>query len=93
MTTLARLTLDETLAHRAQRWRMEGLSWADRAEIYTAFLLTKNLQRIKHRTWRQNRRMVQNLISRTRELSEGEQLAKSAELIKPGPDVSDGQSA
>ena len=64
MMTLARLTLDETLAHRAQSWRMERLSWADRAEIYIAFLLTKNSNRIKHRTWRQNRRMVQEMTSR-----------------------------
>ena len=64
MMTLARLTSDETLAHCAQSWRMERLSWADRAEIYIAFLLTKNSCRIKHRTWRQNRRMVQEMISR-----------------------------
>jgi len=64
MMTLARLTLDETLAHCAQSWRMERLSWADRAEIYIAFLLTKNSHRIKHRTWRQNRRMVQKMMSR-----------------------------
>jgi hypothetical protein len=64
MMTLARLTLDKTLAHCAQSWRMERLSWADRAEIYIAFLLTKNSHRIKHRTWRQNRRMVQKIMSR-----------------------------
>jgi D-glucuronyl C5-epimerase C-terminus len=63
MMTLARLTLDETLARCAESWRMERLSWADRAEIYTAFLLTKNSHRIKHRTWRQNRRMVQKMVS------------------------------
>ena len=64
MSVLARLTLDETLAHCAQSWRIDRLSWADRAEIYAAFLLTKNLCRIKHRTWRQNRRMVQKMVSR-----------------------------
>jgi hypothetical protein len=64
MMSLARLTLDETLAHCAQSWRMERLSWADRAEIYIAFLLTKNSNRIKHRTWRQNRPTVQKMISR-----------------------------
>jgi hypothetical protein len=65
MMTLARLTLDKTLARCAQGWRVERLSWADRVEIYTAFLLTKNANRIKHRTWRQNRRMVQQMVSRT----------------------------
>ncbi|HVN18167.1 MAG TPA: D-glucuronyl C5-epimerase family protein [Dongiaceae bacterium] len=65
MMTLERLTADETLAHCAQSWSMERLSWADRAEIYTAFLFTKNAHRIKHRTWKQNRRMVKEMILRT----------------------------
>lgn len=64
MLTLARLTLDKTLAQCAHSWRVERLSWADRAEIYMAFLLTKNANRIKHRTWRHNRLMVQQMISR-----------------------------
>lgn len=63
MMTLAQLTLDETLAQCAQDWRMEYLSWTDRAEIYIAFLLTKNSNRIKHRTWRQNRRLVEAMVS------------------------------
>jgi len=64
MMTLGRLTLDQTLAHRAQSWRMERLSWADRAEIYIAFLLTKNSCRIKHRTWSQTRGMVDKMVSK-----------------------------
>jgi hypothetical protein len=63
MMTLARLTLDKTLADCAQSWRMERLTRVDRAEIYAVFLLTKNSNRIKHRTWRQNHRMVQKMIS------------------------------
>jgi hypothetical protein len=63
MMTLARLTLDETLAQCSQSWSMERLSRADRAEIYIAFLLTKNSCRIKHRTWRQNCRMVQEMAA------------------------------
>src|SRR3954467_7922151 len=79
MMSLARLTLDETLAHCAQSWRIDHLSWADRAEIYTAFLLTKNSCRIKHRTWRQNRRMVQTMISRIlHETRESEQQENAA---------------
>src|SRR5262249_45445570 len=79
MMTLARLTFDNTLAHCAQSWKMERLSWADRAEIYTAFLLTKNANRIKHRTWRQNRRMVQKMIScMLHERSKSEQPANVA---------------
>ena len=74
LMTLARLTSDTALARCAQNWRMENLSRADRAEIYIAFLLTKNANRIKHRTWMRNRRMVQNMVSRVlRERSEAEQ--------------------
>src|SRR5579863_3314585 len=92
--TLARLSLDETLASYAHRWRMEPLSWADRAEIYAAFLLTKNLSRVRHRTWKQNRRMVQKMISRTRhEGNHSEQLANAARLTKPGPGASQDQLA
>ncbi len=81
LTTLARLTFDKALAHCAQNWRMEHLSWTDRAEIYVLFLLTKNAHRAKHRTWKQNRRLVQKMISRTlQERSQTEQQAKAAQI-------------
>ena len=70
MMTLARLALDQTLAHCAQSWRMERLSWADQAEIYIAFLLTKNSSRIKHRTWSQNRVMIDKMVSKTMDKNE-----------------------
>lgn len=78
LMTLARLASDSALAECAQSWTMERLSRADQAEIYIAFLLTKNAHRIKHRTWRQNRRTVQSMISRMlNERSEPQQRTKT----------------
>lgn len=84
MMTLARLSEDKTLAHYAQSWRMERLSRVDRAEIYAAFLLTKNLSRVKHRTWRQNRRMVHRMILLAlHERNKSDQLVNEAERLNP----------
>lgn len=78
LMTLARVTSDKVLADCAQNWRMERLSWANRAEIYVSFLLTKNACRVKHRTWRRNRRMVQSMISQMlHERSKAEQRTKA----------------
>jgi hypothetical protein len=79
LMTLARLASDRALADCAQSWAMERLSHAERAEIYVAFVLTKNAHRIKHRTWSQNHRMVQSMISQMlHERSEAQQRTKAA---------------
>ena len=53
LTVLARLTGDSCFAEYAEAWNPERLSALDRAEIYLAFLLTKNASRLKYRTWNQ----------------------------------------
>jgi heparosan-N-sulfate-glucuronate 5-epimerase len=51
---LARLTSEPVFAHYAGLWDPARLSPLDRAEIYLAFLFTKNRCRLKHRTWVQS---------------------------------------
>lgn len=53
LIVLARLTRDSFFAEYAEAWNPARLSTVDRAEIYLAYLLTKNTYRLKHRTWRQ----------------------------------------
>ena len=53
LMVLARLTRDSYFAEYAEAWNPARLSTVDRAEIYLAYLLTKNSYRLKHRTWRQ----------------------------------------
>jgi hypothetical protein len=50
---LARLTGEPVFAHYAGLWDPARLAALDRAEIYLAFLYTKNRCRVKHRTWSQ----------------------------------------
>jgi hypothetical protein len=57
LSVLARLTGDPCLAEYAAAWNPDRLSAFDRAEIYLAFLLTKNACRLKYRTWRQTATM------------------------------------
>jgi len=52
LTVLARLTGDSCFAAYAEAWNPAHLSALDRAEVYLAFLLTKNACRLKYRTWR-----------------------------------------
>jgi hypothetical protein len=52
LTVLARLTGDPYFAEYAETWNPTHLSLLGRAEIYLAFLLTKNACRLKYRTWR-----------------------------------------
>lgn len=56
LTVLANLTGDSYLAEYAAAWNPDRLSLPDRAEIYLAFLLTKNACRLKYRVWRQGKR-------------------------------------
>ena len=53
LTALARLTGDPLFAKYAELWNPDRMPASDRAEIYLAFLLTKNACRFKYRTWRQ----------------------------------------
>jgi hypothetical protein len=47
------LSKEPRLADYAQQWSPKRLSALDRTEIYLGFLLTKNVNRLRHRTWRQ----------------------------------------
>jgi hypothetical protein len=51
LAVLARLTGDSCFAEYAEAWNPNHLSLLGRAEIYLAFLLTKNACRLKYRTW------------------------------------------
>jgi hypothetical protein len=57
---LAELSKQRLLAEYAQRWSPKRLSALDRTEIYLGFLLTKNVNRLRHRTWRQKVRSASN---------------------------------
>jgi hypothetical protein len=53
LEVLARLSREPRLAEYAQQWSPKQLSLLDRTEIYLGFVLTKNANRLRHRTWRQ----------------------------------------
>jgi hypothetical protein len=53
LEVLAGLSKQPGLAEYAQRWSPKRLSALDRTEIYLGFVLTKNANRLRHRTWRQ----------------------------------------
>jgi hypothetical protein len=53
LTSLADLTGDQCFAEYAEAWDPKRLSLFGRAEIYVAFVLTKNCRRLKRRTWLQ----------------------------------------
>jgi D-glucuronyl C5-epimerase C-terminus len=61
LEVLGRLTSDSILAEYAEAWKPERLSALERAEIYVAFLVTKNACRVRNRTWRLNQAKVQAL--------------------------------
>jgi hypothetical protein len=52
LQVLADLSKQPCLAEYAQRWSPMRLSALDRTEIYLGFVLTKNANRLRHRTWR-----------------------------------------
>jgi hypothetical protein len=68
LTVLARLTGDSCFSEYAKAWNPERLLASDRAEIYLAFLLTKNACRLKYRTWN-GRRTLAYLLPITPERS------------------------
>ena len=53
LQVLATLSEQPVLAEYARRWSPGQLSALDRTEIYLGFVLTKNANRLRHRTWRQ----------------------------------------
>jgi hypothetical protein len=53
LEVLAGLAKQPRLAEYAKRWSPKRLSALDRTEIYLGFVLTKNANRLWHRTWRQ----------------------------------------
>jgi hypothetical protein len=61
LEVLEGLTSDAVLADYAEAWKPERLSALQRAEIFVAFLVTKNACRLRNRTWRFNRAKVQAL--------------------------------
>jgi hypothetical protein len=63
LEVLGRLTLDPVLAEYAEAWKPEHLSALQRAEVFAAFLFTKNACRVRNRTWRFNRAKVQALAA------------------------------
>jgi hypothetical protein len=58
LTVLARLSGEQCFAEYAEAWNPDRLSYLDRAEVYFAFLVTKNACRVKYRTWRQKTRVA-----------------------------------
>ncbi len=53
LAVLARLTKEPTLAEYAERWDPARLTPTGRMEVFSLFVLTKNVCRVKHQTWRQ----------------------------------------
>lgn len=53
LDVLSRLSKQPLLAEYAQRWNPQELKPLDRTEVYLGFVLTKNVNRLRHRTWRQ----------------------------------------
>ena len=53
LEVLAGLSREPRLAEYAQQWSPKRRSALDRTEIYLGFVLTKNVNRLRHRTWRQ----------------------------------------
>jgi hypothetical protein len=69
LEVLGRLTSDPLLGRHAEVWKPERLSALQRAEIFVAFLVSKNACRIRNRTWRFNRDKVQALAAADGSLS------------------------
>jgi hypothetical protein len=53
LEVLAGLSREPRMAEYAHQWSPKRLSALGRTEIYLGFVLTKNVNRLRHRTWRQ----------------------------------------
>jgi hypothetical protein len=60
LEVLGRLTGEPVFSNYAANWKTASLSPLDRAEIYLAFLYTKNLCRLRNRTWKQTAKPEQS---------------------------------
>lgn len=69
LRVFARITGDQVFAHYSALWDPTRLSARDRAEIYMAFLYTKNRCRMKNRTWSQTAVAAQPLLAAPEEES------------------------
>jgi hypothetical protein len=86
LEVLGRLTSDPLLAEYAEAWKPERLSALQRAEIFVAFLVTKNACRMRNRTWRFNRAKVQALaIGEGRVSSKPKSTSMEATSVAPLP--------
>lgn len=65
LEVLAGLTAQPRLAEYARRWSPRQFSALDRIEVYLGFVLTKNANRLWHRTWRQKAERTTGVASRT----------------------------
>ncbi len=63
LEVLGRLTSDSLLAEYAEAWKTERLTSVQRAEIFAAFLVTKNACRVRNRTWKLNRTKVKAIAA------------------------------
>jgi heparosan-N-sulfate-glucuronate 5-epimerase len=52
LSALGRLCAHPTLLAYAEKWTPQRLALADRLEVFAVFTLTKNLSRLRRRTWR-----------------------------------------
>jgi hypothetical protein len=65
LQVLAGLSQEPAFADYAGYWDPDHLSVLDRAEIYTAFLVTKNLSRLRHRTWTYKLKRTEPIVCRS----------------------------
>jgi len=63
LEVLFRLTGHAILADYAEAWKVDRLSTPARTEIFLTFLLTKNVCRLRNRTWRFNKAKVHALAT------------------------------
>lgn len=63
LEALGKLTGDDLLVEYTRKWNMESLSGSERAEIYLMFLFSKNLCRLRNRTWQLTRAKLHALAS------------------------------
>lgn len=71
LDVLAQLSEEPLLAEYSQRWNPKQLSALDRTEIYFGFVLTKNANRLRHRTWRQKQQKTCTALGGVGQVSVG----------------------
>lgn len=66
LEVLAGLSKQPVLADYARRWNVRKLSAMDRTEIYLGFVVSKNVNRLRHRTWLQKSRPAADVLEEPR---------------------------